>query len=358
VRAALILLLLLPGCGACGNKEQERVDAVAVIVDGQDVDAPFDASSDAPADASVDASVVMFEPPCSSTSPSCTTPPVTFLSITQPKWVGNMARVEESLYVSTYDLVNGQVVATEVIEANLVNGTQTSLLTGTTVSHWMSSARGWAYAAETGTPNGSIWRFRPGVAPTQIITGRSLRGAVTADADYLYWAETTSNGTFVVRRLIAGGTIDVVMPCASAWNLAVDDQWVYCATFEHNIFRAPKTGTTATSIAYSTYPIGAMILCGADLFFTNLGQEIVYRVPTPFGPESAFATVASVGRFYSMTASAGHFYTTGNGVYRIDRSTAQYQQIVSTETSESTPIVWKGQLFYFSRDLGVRRCVD
>jgi hypothetical protein len=31
---------------------------------------------------------------------------------------------------------------------------------------------------------------------------------------------------------------------------------------------------------------------------------------------------------------------------------------VTIETAESNPVTWNGQLFYFSRSYGIRRCVD
>jgi hypothetical protein len=272
-----------------------------------------------------------------------------------------MVRIDDTLYVSTYEVNSSEITGARIIAANLVSGTQSMLIPGTR-SYILGTGAGWAYAAETDVATGSIWRFKPGTSPVELVAARPYMRAVIADDSYVYWAERPSATDVIVRRAIAGGPIEAVMECAQAWTLEIDTQNVYCANFDHNVFRAPKTGPSGVSIAYSTYPISGMIRCGSDLFITNMGEPKVDRVPTPDGPKAPFAAVPEVGRFLGIVATANDFYVSAFGmslgVYRFERSTAQYQLLVPGDSAEFSPVTWNGELLYLARDLGVRRCVD
>jgi hypothetical protein len=275
-----------------------------------------------------------------------------------------MIVVEDTLYISTFDLENPgsgpEVVAGRVIAVDLVGGTQVTLLPGT-IDYSLWAADGWAYAAEYSTASGTIWRFKPGTAPTALITGRPNIRVVTADATHVYWAEKLDSTTDVVKRqLISGGAVETVMNCRSAWALSLDDQNVYCEEFDHNLLRAPKTGASALPIATSNYAYAGMVRCAQSLYATNVGTKTIQQVPMPDGPGTTFATVDGIGRFYGIAATAAHFYVTplAVGIVRVSRTDATYDVIAPDEASEGTPVVWNGQLFYYNRDIGVRRCVD
>jgi hypothetical protein len=361
VLAAVVIVvgMCLPGCSGCSDPAVLRIDGAAADISNEPDSALPDAvvaEEDAPA--AVDTY-------CVGTSPSCTTAPTTVLSapISNEHRLSNMAIVEDTLYMSTADLENPgsgfEVVAGRVTSVDLVGGTQATLLPGT-VEYSVWAADGWLYAAEY-TANGTIWRLKPGVAPVALVTGRPTPHVVTADATHVYWTETLDSTTDVVkRRLISGGTVETVMNCRSAWALIVDDLNVYCEEFNQSLLRAPKAGATAVSIASSSYPYTGMVRCAQSLYATNVGQLTIQAVPMPDGPGSTFATVDGIGRFYGIAASAAHFYATplAAGIVRVSRADATYDVIAPDEASEGTPVLWNGQLFFYNRDIGVRRCVD
>lgn len=344
-----VVVACAPGCGS-------RNDATSGA-DARADDAPM---ADAP-ETRVDAPEVL-DSVCGGPSPSCVTAPTTLLPIPDTSDFANMARVGNTLYVSTYEIANNgspYVAAGRIVAVDLTTGDAANLLPAT-LSYSVWGANGAAYAVEDAA-SATIWRIQPGTAPVALLTSIPYPRVATADATHVYWSERLDSTTDVIkRRALGGGTSETIMNCATAWSLAVDDTYVYCAEFGQNLYRALKTGGDRTPIAGSTYPYTAMIGCAGTLYTTNAGEQQVYAVPTPTGPASSFATVTGIGRFYGVTATQQHLYVTtlGPTMYKISRADASYVPLTATADSESNPLVWNGQLLYLARDIGVQRCVD
>lgn len=352
----LLGLVLVAGCSnaphALGDASNEVGDAAA---DGP-TDAALDAPADAPPDAPPDAAI--------STSPRCMTTPSILLE-TSPRVIGNMARAGNTLYVGAYQVNNSTVSDNALISIDLTTGIAAAPIPqAAQVALWAALDN--VYMSEY-RDDGTIWQIHPGSAPVALVQHLATPTVVTADSDYVYWASTAN---IVQRRLIAGGPIEMVMPCTDATRLLIDDTDIYCAGSQY-VTRALKAGGSIPdeiTTTISNYPIVSMIKDDVGMFYANLdpfpdllqinvltsSASLVFKSPTP-------------GRYTGLATTSDYFYITNQfagGLQRLQRTTHAVETIVMDTGVSSDPVIWNQRVYYesqnpqFSGERYVMQCVD
>jgi hypothetical protein len=317
---------------------------------------PQDPLPDAPAvDAAIDAPIDAPQIGMDAPPPLPCTSQQTLLDVS-PRQLGGIAVSGNVLYASVYKLEGTTLSETAVLSIDLTTGNEAAPPHVTSAIVTLAAAGDDVYASEHAA-SGTIWRFRPGTPPTQVITGLSGPRVTTADGDYLYWTEQPASSTtgIVRRRLIAGGPIEDVMSCDGAMRLLVVGDDVFCANT--GLTRAPKTGGGAiTSIPYAKqgYYITSMVADQSDIYFVNIyNNPQAYRVAAPNGPAVLLKQLETFGRFNGLALSGDHLYAIDQdtGLWRIHRTTGQADRILSTVLLDYDPVIWNGSIYFSSATL-------
>jgi len=348
-------VLVAIGCGS--SHRAAPSDGVTI-----DVDAAADTSAqpDAPADAML-----------STASPSCTTTP-TILFDTSPSLISNIAQAGNILYVGTYNGSSGAVLAIDP-----TTGSQVATPLTTTGTPRLSVSDNVVYVGDAASA-GSIWKWVPGDAPSELVPGRPYPTTVTTDGTYVYWSEqdTTPPNDVIQRRLLTGTTITKVMSCNLAQDLFVVDGTLYCPAYlvgDILYALADGTSTSTNSMGYAPgamgtgYPIASTILDRTDLYFVNLyNNPELYRAPLPAGPSVLLTESPDISRYSGLAATADYFYAVDidRGIDQIRRSDNTVTTIYPVTGLADDPVLWNGQLYVagsnpmLSGQRYVMHCID
>lgn len=344
-------LLGLVVMGGCSSAAHGLADARIEVRDSP-VDTVVDATPDALPDAAI------------STSPRCTTTP-SILIDTSPRVIGNIARAGDTLYVSGYQTDNTTVSDNALIAIDLTTGVAaTPIVQSAQVQLWPAGDN--VYMSEY-RPDGTIWQLHPGAAPVALVQHLATPTVITADGDYVYWASTSN---VVQRRLIAGGPIEMVMPCTDASRLVIDGTDIYCAAGQY-VTRALKAGGSIPdeiTTMITNYPIVSMIKDGASLYYATLDPfPDLMQINTTTSSASVFYKSPNPGRYTGLAASSDFFYITNQfagGLQRIERTTHAVETIVVDTGVFLDPVIWNQHVYYESQnpqlsgERYVMQCVD
>jgi len=341
------LVVLLVACSSPSH---------ALSPDASKPESAIDAAIDARADSPLDA------PTIHTFSPTCSTTPSVLLA-TGVRIIGNMARAEDTLYVSAYqaDPNTGTISDNALYTIDLTTDIATFSAGAVPVELWPAGDNVYESEAQA---DGTIWQLRPGLAPVALVQHLPTPTVVTADHDYVYWADSSDT---VQRQLLAGGPIETVMSCASATRLVIDDLYIYCSSAEH-IMRALKAGggTVDEVVTMITdYPVTSMIKDGAYLYDVTLDVfPDLLRIDGTTG--TLIDKLSTSGRYAGLAASTDYFYIAdlNHGLRRIQRTTYADELIVDHYGVLLDPVLWNHDLFYEDQDpqlFGERyvmHCVD
>lgn len=340
------LLVVSASLVACKDPSPARIDAPFDIGLDVAIDAPIDAPIDVAIDAPVDAAIDAYVPDAPSTSPSCAGGSTTLLDVS-PKQLSSIKRAGDVLYASAYRYEANSVSGPVVYAVDLTTGQTigTPHATATPVS--LYAAGDSVYGPEY-IENGTIWRFRPGMAPEALVANRPWPGPVAADESYVYWAEATSGANDMVRRrLLAGGPIEDVMPCNDAYEVLLDGVSLYCVGRSGITWGLKAGGSIPQGISIpSSHTIYTALVDSGALYFVNF--EGLFAVNL-FGNSAVHVEQApEVGRYIGLETTRDYYYTvrTDRGIRRIHRTDLASELIVPSLLIAGDPVLWNEQLYF------------
>lgn len=344
------MLVVAAAICACNEPNPARIDAPIDVA----IDAHVDAAIDVVVDALVDAAVDAFVPDAPSSSPSCAGGATTLLDVT-PKQLASIKRAGDVLYASAYLYEAMTVSERVVIAVDLATGQTIGTPHATNAAVALYASGDAVYGPEY-IENGTIWRFRPGMAPEALVTQRPYPGPVAADESYVYWVEATSGANVTVkRRLIAGGPIEDVMTCTDVYELLLDGASLYCVGGSGVTWGLKAGGSIPQGISIpSTYPIFTALIDSGVLYFVNIAVFPELYAVNLFGSSAALVRRESEsGRYTGLEASGDYYYTVDmyRGIRRIHRSDLMTELIVPSVIVSGDPVLWNDQLYYMQGNL-------
>jgi len=339
------LLVFAAALIACNEPRPARSDAPIDVV----IDASVDAAIEAQVDAQVDAAIDAFAPDAPSSSPSCAGGATTLLDVT-PKQLASIKRAGDVLYASAYLYDSMTVSAPVVYAVDLMTGQTIGMPHATNAAVALYASGDAVYGPEY-IENGTIWRFRPGMAPEALVTQRPYPGPVAADESYVYWVEATSGANDAVkRRLIAGGPIENIMTCTDVYELLLDGASLYCVGFTGITWGLKAGGSIPQGISMpSTYPIFTALIDSGVLYYVDFGVYPELYAVNLFGSSAALVKrEPEIGRCNGLETSRDYYYTVdvSRGIRRIHRGDLTTELIVPSFIVAGDPVLWNDQLYY------------
>lgn len=164
----------------------------------------------------------------------------------------------------------------------------------------------------------------PTSQPTVVISSLTNPVCVAVDAVNVYWGE--GNGGF--RRAKAGGATASLKSGGGALTDCVIDTLGFYALEQSQVFRTPKSGTSATVLGYG-FASGQQVAVSANpavVFWTNPADGTVSfcdHVTSGCTPSIALGVLAKdQGTSYGITSDGATIYWTNRGDGRVMRAPA------------------------------------